>query len=207
MYLSWVFLLLWHQHKASEDLLLANGSEATNLSSAETLATKGVDPIKLKRQVNFIPPYAVRVFVWFTLWCVNSDHLSGFGVLLLLLQVFRHRRKVQRVQELLQMDNKVELEMRNAAINKSRNFDNKVRSSYNIWRQEFHLINTDSTLRLMKDQIIMAKLYATIALSEKEPDMYALLMKCIKQSQTAIGDALIDSELDARYFISLLKIN
>lgn len=147
--------------EAAEDLLLANGSEATNLSSAETLATKSADPIKLKRQV------------------------------------FRRRRKEQRVQELLQVDKKVELEMRNAAINSSRNFDNKVRGSYNVWRQEFRFTNTDSTLRLMKDQIIMAKLYATIALSQKEPDMYALLMKCIKQSQTAIGDALIDSELDS----------
>ncbi|CAN6192408.1 unnamed protein product [Urochloa humidicola] len=147
--------------ETAADLLLANLSETTNLSSAETLATKTVDPIKIKRQV------------------------------------FRRRRKEQRVHELLQMDKKVELEMRNAATNRSRNFDNKVRGSYNIWRQEFRFTNTDSTLRLMKDQIIMAKLYATIALSQKEPDMYALLMKCIKQSQTAIGDALMDSELDS----------
>ncbi|CAN6162623.1 unnamed protein product [Urochloa humidicola] len=153
--------LVVRTQEAAEDLLLANGSETTNLSSAETLAIKTVDPIKLKRQV------------------------------------FRRRRKEQRVQELLQMDKKVELEMRNAATNRSRNFDNKVRGSYNIWRQEFRFTNTDSTLRLMKDQIIMAKLYATIALCQKEPDMYALLMKCIKQSQTAIGDALMDSELDS----------
>ncbi|PWZ22707.1 putative galacturonosyltransferase 3 [Zea mays] len=127
----------------------------------------------------------------------------GLLALLLLLlcflsfQVFRRRRKERRVQELLQMDKKIELQMRNAAINSSRNFNNKVRGSYNIWRQEFRLVNTDSTLRLMKDQIIMAKLYATIALSQKEPDMYALLMKRIKESQTSIGDALIDSELDS----------
>ena len=126
---------------------------------------------------------------------------------LLLPQVFRRRRKERRVQELLQMDKKAELEMQNAAINSSMNFNNKIRGSYNIWRQEFRFINTDSTLRLIKDQIIMAKLYATLALPQKEPDMYALLMKCIKESQTAIGDALIDSELDSRYFISLLKIN
>ena len=54
-----MFLLLLHQQEAAEDLLLANGSEATNLSSAETLATKSVDPIKLKRQVNFICPFVV----------------------------------------------------------------------------------------------------------------------------------------------------
>ena len=54
-----MFLLLLHQQEAAEDLLLANGSEATNLSSAETLETKSVDPIKLKRQVNFICPFVV----------------------------------------------------------------------------------------------------------------------------------------------------
>jgi hypothetical protein len=48
-----------HQQEAAEDLLLANGLETTNLSSAETLATKSVDPIKLKRQVNFIRPFVV----------------------------------------------------------------------------------------------------------------------------------------------------
>ncbi|KAI4965625.1 hypothetical protein ZWY2020_051263 [Hordeum vulgare] len=59
----------------------------------------------------------------------------------------------------------------------SRNFDNKVKVSYNIWRQEFHHTNTDSTVKLMKDQIIMAK--------------------CIKESKAAIGDAHMDSELDS----------
>lgn len=128
-------------------------------------------------------------------------------MVLLLLQVFRRRRKEHRVQDLLQMDKKVELEMQNAATNSSRNFDNKVRGSYNIWKQEFHHTNTDSTLRLMKDQIIMAKLYATMALSQKERNMYALLMKCIEESQTAIGDALMDSEIDSRYFVLLWKIS
>ncbi|KAK3131324.1 hypothetical protein QOZ80_6BG0504960 [Eleusine coracana subsp. coracana] len=148
------------KQEAAQELQLATRPEDTNLSSADTLLTKNVDPIKLKRQV------------------------------------FRRKRKEQRTQELLQMDKEVELQMRTAATNRSRNFDNKVRGSYNIWRPEFHHINTDSTLRLMIDQIIMAKIYATIALSQKESDLYASLMKCIKESQTAIGDAHMDSELD-----------
>jgi alpha-1,4-galacturonosyltransferase len=126
--------------------------------------------------------------------------MCGFGVALLL-QVFRRKRKEQRAQELLQMDEEAELQMRTAATNSSRNFDNKAKGSYNIWRQEFHHINTDSTLRLMMDQIIMAKIYATIALSQKESDLYASLMKCIKESQAAIGDAHMDTELDSRYSI------
>ena len=99
------------------------------------------------------------------------------------------------------MDKEAELHMRNVATNRSRNFSNKVRASYNIWRLQFHHTNTDSTLRLMKDQIIMAKVYATIAHSQKQPDMYALLMKCIKLCQEAIGDAHMDYELDSRYSI------
>ncbi|KAL5224983.1 hypothetical protein ABZP36_011622 [Zizania latifolia] len=112
-------------------------------------------------------------------------------------EVFRRKRKEQRIQELLLMDKEVELHMRNVATNSSRNFSNKVRASYNIWRLEFHHTNTDSTLRLMKDQIIMAKVYTTIAHSLKQPDLYVLLMKCIKQIQAAIGDAHMDHELDS----------
>lgn len=95
------------------------------------------------------------------------------------------------------MDKEVELHMRNTATNSSRNFDNKVKVSYNIWRQEFHHTNTDSTLKLMKDQIIMAKVYATIARSQNETDLHTSLMKCIKESKAAIGDANMDSELDS----------
>ncbi|KAM0891104.1 hypothetical protein ACQ4PT_026612 [Festuca glaucescens] len=112
-------------------------------------------------------------------------------------EVFRRRRKEQQIQELLHMDKEVELQMRNMATNSSRNFDNKVKASYNIWRQEFHHTNTDSTLKLMKDQIIMAKVYATIARSQNEPDLYTSLMKCITESKEAIGDAHMDSELDS----------
>ncbi|XP_052169540.1 probable galacturonosyltransferase 3 [Oryza glaberrima] len=112
-------------------------------------------------------------------------------------EVFRRKRKEHRIQELLQVDKEAELHMRNVATNRSRNFSNKVRASYNIWRLQFHHTNTDSTLRLMKHQIIMAKVYATIAHSQKQPDMYALLMKCIKLCQEAIGDAHMDYELDS----------
>ncbi|KAF0928352.1 hypothetical protein E2562_003174 [Oryza meyeriana var. granulata] len=112
-------------------------------------------------------------------------------------EVFRRERKEHRIQELLQMDKEAELHIRNVAASRSRNFSNKVRASYNIWRLEFHHTDIDSTLRLMKDQIIMAKVYATIAHSQKQPDLYSLLMKCIKQSQEAVGDAHMDYELDS----------
>jgi alpha-1,4-galacturonosyltransferase len=105
------------------------------------------------------------------------------------------------------MDKETELQMRNTATNSSRNFDNKVKASYNIWRQEFHHTNTDSTLKLMKDQIIMAKVYATIARSQDEPDLYSSLMKCIKESKEAIGDAHMDNELDSRYYYILHYLN
>ncbi|KAM0915988.1 hypothetical protein ACQ4PT_010464 [Festuca glaucescens] len=112
-------------------------------------------------------------------------------------EVFRRRRKEQRIHELLHMDKEAELQMRNMAMNSSRNFDNRVKVSYNIWRQEFHHTNTDSTLKLMKDQIIMAKVYATIARSQDESELYGSLMKCIKESKAAFGDAHMDSELDS----------
>uniref|UniRef100_A0A0E0AEN1 Hexosyltransferase n=1 Tax=Oryza glumipatula TaxID=40148 RepID=A0A0E0AEN1_9ORYZ len=84
-------------------------------------------------------------------------------------EVFRRKRKEDRTQELLQVDREAELNMRNVATDRSRNFSNK---------------------------IIMAKVYATIAHSQKQPDLYVLLMTCIKQSQEGIGDAHMDYKFD-----------
>lgn len=96
------------------------------------------------------------------------------------------------------MSKEAELEMRQAAIERSKQFVNTVRERYSIWRSEFSNPNSDSTLKLMKDQVIMAKVYASMARSKKEFNLYDSLMKCIKESQLAIGDANSDNELPRR---------
>nr|CAD1821213.1 unnamed protein product [Ananas comosus var. bracteatus] len=110
-------------------------------------------------------------------------------------QYLRQKRKEQRTAELIQVSKEAELKMRQAAIERSKQFVNTARERYSIWRREFSNPNSDSTLKLMKDQVIMAKVYASMARSKKEFNLYDSLMKCIKESQLAVGDANSDNEL------------
>ncbi|CAN6463982.1 unnamed protein product [Victoria cruziana] len=47
----------------------------------------------------------------------------------------------------------------------------------------------------MKDQVIMAKAYASVARAKKENTLYNSLKICIKKNQNALGEALSDAEL------------
>lgn len=110
-------------------------------------------------------------------------------------QLLRQKRKEKRTQELINMSKETELELRREAIERTKQFNNSVRGKYNIWRKEYNNPRSDSTLKLLKDQIIMAKVYASIASSKKVFDLYDSLMGHIKDSRQAIGDANSDTEL------------
>ncbi|KAJ3672321.1 hypothetical protein LUZ60_007042 [Juncus effusus] len=110
-------------------------------------------------------------------------------------QLLRQKRREKRTLDLIQMSKEKEIEIRNAAINRTINFMNKSKDRYSIWRVEYKNPVSDSVLGLMKAQIIMAKVYASICKSKKEYSHYELLMKRIKENQDAIGEALSDNEL------------
>nr|XP_029123452.1 probable galacturonosyltransferase 3 isoform X2 [Elaeis guineensis] len=110
-------------------------------------------------------------------------------------QQLRQKRKEMRTQELINMSKETELEMQRAAIERTKQFNNIVRGKYSIWRKEYNNPHSDSTLKLLKDQIIMAKVYAGIARSRNVFDLYDSLMRHIKDSRQAIGDANSDTEL------------
>lgn len=101
--------------------------------------------------------------------------------------------------DLIHMSQENETMIRNAAINRTKNFVNKVQDRYSIWRVLYQNPMSDSVLMLMKDQIIMAKVYASIFYSKKEFDLCQLLIMRIKENQDAIGDASSDNELHERY--------
>ncbi|CAA6655863.1 unnamed protein product [Spirodela intermedia] len=73
--------------------------------------------------------------------------------------------------------------------------DDMIGGKYSVWRREYENQKPDSTLKLMKDQIIMAKVYASIAHSKGESGLYKSLMKHIKESKSVIGEANSDAEL------------
>uniref|UniRef100_A0A2P2KMV9 Hexosyltransferase n=1 Tax=Rhizophora mucronata TaxID=61149 RepID=A0A2P2KMV9_RHIMU len=110
-------------------------------------------------------------------------------------QIMRQKRKDIRIADLIKQDKEDENQTVLAAIKRSKNLDTTVQGKYSIWRRDFENLNSDSTLKLMRDQIIMAKAYANIAKSNNETTLYNSLMKHSRESQHAIGEANSDAEL------------
>ncbi|XP_026665747.2 probable galacturonosyltransferase 3 [Phoenix dactylifera] len=104
----------------------------------------------------------------------------------------RRKRKEKRTAELIQLSKDAELRMKIAAMDRSKHFNSTLRQHY---RRDHRNHGRDSTLRLIKDQIIMAKVYASIARSMKNVDLFGYLMNQIKGIQNAIKEANSDAEL------------
>lgn len=97
--------------------------------------------------------------------------------------------------------------MQEAAIERARELDTTVQGKYGIWRKEYENPNSDSTLKLMRDQIIMARAYATIAKAKNETSLYYSLLEHSRESQFAIGEATSDAELQPRCAIFTLQLH
>lgn len=93
------------------------------------------------------------------------------------------------------MDNEVIVKLENAAIERSRSVESAVLGKYNIWRKEIENENADSTVRLMRDQIIMARVYVSIAKMKNKLELCQELQSQLKESQRALGDAISDADL------------
>lgn len=110
-------------------------------------------------------------------------------------QILRLKRRELRAAELMRQDKERDAEMEKAAIERAEGLDTTVIGKYSIWRRDYDNSNSDSTLKLMRDQIIMAKAYATIAKAKNDSSLYETLMKCTKDSRSVIGEANSDAEL------------
>lgn len=84
------------------------------------------------------------------------------------------------------------------AVKLSTQFNKITGQNYSIWRREFDNSHSDSLLRHMKDQIIVARVYHNIARSKKISKLTGLLSKHIKQSEREVGEANSDFELHPR---------
>ncbi|XP_042507873.1 probable galacturonosyltransferase 3 isoform X2 [Macadamia integrifolia] len=107
----------------------------------------------------------------------------------------RLERKKLRTAELINQNKETEKQMQAAAIERSKQLNISVTEKYSIWRKEYETPLSNSLLKLMRDQNIMAKAYATIARSKNDLSLYEPLMEHIKESQHAIGEANSDAEL------------
>lgn len=107
----------------------------------------------------------------------------------------RDQRREKRAAYLLRQDDEASAKLENAAIEHSKSVDSAVLGKYNIWRKENENENPDSTVRLMRDQIIMAKVYISIAKAKNRTDLEKELQVRLKESQRAVGEAAVDVDL------------
>lgn len=110
--------------------------------------------------------------------------------------MLRQKRRELRTAELIRQENDM---VQTTAFEQSKRLEPGVTGKYSIWRRDFESPNSDSTLKLMRDQIILAKAYAHVAKSKNESSLYNSLMKHRRESQRAIGGANSDAELHPRY--------
>lgn len=111
----------------------------------------------------------------------------------------REQRIEKRVSELLHQDDETIVKLENAAIERSKAVDSAVLGKYNLWRKENDNENSDANVRLMHDQIIMARVYSSIAKEKNKTDLYQELIIRLKESQRALGDAKSDADLHRNY--------
>ncbi|KAL2330420.1 hypothetical protein Fmac_018001 [Flemingia macrophylla] len=105
------------------------------------------------------------------------------------------KRKEKRAAELVKQDDEVIVKLEDSAIEHSKSVDSAVLGKYNIWRKENENENPDSTVRLMRDQIIMARVYLSIAKMKNKLQLYEELQSQLKESQRALGEAASDADL------------
>lgn len=115
-----------------------------------------------------------------------------------MLQRLREKRREKRAIELVQQDDEALVKLENVAIERSKAVDSAVLGKYSIWRRENENENSDSTVRLMRDQMIMARVYSVIAKSKNKLNLYQELLTRIKESQHAVGEANADADLHQR---------
>ncbi|KAH9315425.1 hypothetical protein KI387_024052, partial [Taxus chinensis] len=113
----------------------------------------------------------------------------------LLRRQLREKRREKRATELIQQDEEETIKLENAAISRSKEVDSAVLGKYSIWRRDNENENSDSTVRLMRDQLIMARVYSSIARARNNLDICHNLTLQIKESQHALGEANTDSDL------------
>lgn len=113
----------------------------------------------------------------------------------------RLERRKARAAELSQQNKETDNRIVSEAIERSKEFDTTIKGKYSMWRKEYENPNSDSTLKLMRDQIIMAKAYSNIAKSKNKTALYNALVKHSRDSKLAIGEANSDAELQTGYFV------
>uniref|UniRef100_A0A0E0HVB0 Hexosyltransferase n=1 Tax=Oryza nivara TaxID=4536 RepID=A0A0E0HVB0_ORYNI len=107
----------------------------------------------------------------------------------------RERTRIKKKIEPVQQDDEALVKLENAGIERSKAVDSAVLGKYSIWRRENENEKADSKVRLMRDQMIMARIYSVLAKSRDKLDLHQDLLSRLKESQRSLGEATADAEL------------
>ncbi|XP_057757006.1 polygalacturonate 4-alpha-galacturonosyltransferase-like isoform X1 [Arachis stenosperma] len=120
-------------------------------------------------------------------WTLSPVHLSRRHLI--------EKRKEKRAAELVKLEDEVIVKLEDSAIERSKTVDSAVLGKYNMWRKENDNENADSTIRLIRDQIVMARVYLSLAKMKNKLDLYQELQNRIGESQHDLGEATADADL------------
>lgn len=115
--------------------------------------------------------------------------------IVVLLQQERLARQQKRLTGLVQMDDEQVRKLESEAIEKSKLGANNITGKYSAWRRDPDYENPDALARLMRDQLIMARVYSYIAQSQRDFEFLNNLKLRIKEHIFALGDVTSDAEL------------
>lgn len=123
----------------------------------------------------------------------HSDFVDTFGKLAR--RQLREDIPDRKAAEAVKRDDEVIVKLENAPIKRSNSVDSAVLGKYSVWRKESENVNADSTVRLMRDQLIMARAYISIANTKNRNELAQELQSRIKEEQRALGEATTDADL------------
>ncbi|KAI5076486.1 hypothetical protein GOP47_0009055 [Adiantum capillus-veneris] len=107
----------------------------------------------------------------------------------------RMERKVKRSRELTQQDDAIAAKLEEVVAERTKGIGSgSVLNKYSIWRRD-NDENSDSLVRLMRDQLIMARVYASLAQSHNRAHILHELRTRIRESQRTLREAAIDADL------------
>ncbi|MCO5584563.1 hypothetical protein L7F22_038493 [Adiantum nelumboides] len=109
----------------------------------------------------------------------------------------RLERKDKRVFELTQGSETAASRIVKEVSQRKKEVDDNVLNKYSIWRPEFDA-DSDTLVRLIRDQLIMARVYASLAHSHNMIDLQRELNMHIKESRRVLGEANLDVDLPRR---------
>jgi alpha-1,4-galacturonosyltransferase len=108
--------------------------------------------------------------------------------------------------EVVQQDDEALVKLENTGIERSKAVDSAVLGKYSIWRRENENEKADSRVCLMRDQMIMARIYYVLAKSRDKLDLYQELLARLNESQRSLGEATADAELPKRWCLLELHL-